>query len=75
MTPCDSVKSLLRTIESERKKHIKHAVIPVERSPDKVQVNIYLGRRDAAFRIFDLQAGLTVLMQRTIREWFESFLM
>ena len=68
----DAVRVLLKTIESERQRHIRQ-LRPGRGRPPQGKVNIYIGR-DAVFRIFDLHAGLTVLMQRTIRAWFESFL-
>ncbi len=75
MTPSDEVRELFRTIESERRKKIQYAVVPVERSIGKVQVNIYPAVGDAAFRVFDLRDGLTLRMQQIIREWCGSFVL
>jgi len=74
MALSDQVRELLKSIEKERRKRVRYSIVPLERNVSKLQINIYPVEGDPAFQIFDLQAGLTVRLQRTIRQWFESFM-
>jgi hypothetical protein len=73
MDPRNAVEELLRSIESERGKRIPYVVGIVQAGIGDVQVNVYPAVGDAECRIFNLHDGLTQMMRRAIREWFEPF--